>query len=273
MSTALTLDIKPSCRDLLRGWRKIRKFSQLNLSLEASISQRHLSFLESGKSLPSRNMVMLLSSTLDLPLREKNALLNAAGYANIYSENSMDQDEMKLAMQALSVMLKHHEPYGAIVVDRNWNIRMMNEANIRIFSLFLDPVKVWQDVGGAAPNIMRVSLHEKGLKPYLVNWAEFAGYFQHQLNKELAGNPYNREARELLDEIQGYPGLTESTDPASDVPKPYLPMKLKKGEIELEFFSMVSTFGTPLDVTLQEIRIETFFPANDKTESFVRAME
>lgn len=142
MSTALTLDIRPSFPDLLRGWRKIRKISQLNLSLEASISHRHLSFLESGKSLPSRNMVMLLSMTLDLPLREKNALLNAAGYANIYSENSMDQDEMKL----------------------------------------------------------------------------------------------------------------------------------KKDDIELQFFSMVSTFGTPLDVTPQEIRIETFFPADDKTESFVRAL-
>ena len=116
----------------------------------------------------------------------------------------------------------------------------------RIFSLFLDPVKVWQDVGGAEPNIIRVSLHEKGLKPYLVNWVEFAHYFQHQLNKELAGNPYNREARELLDEIQGYPGITESTDPSTAAPKPYLPMKLKKGDIELQFFSMVSTFGTPL---------------------------
>ncbi|MFP6805722.1 MAG: helix-turn-helix domain-containing protein [Pseudomonadales bacterium] len=272
MTSAATPGTNSSFSDLLRNWRKIRKFSQLKLLLDANVSQRHLSFLESGKAAPSRDMVISLSSTLDLPLREQNALLNAAGFANIFSENKMDHAEMKLANQALKIMLDHHEPYGAIVIDQNWNIQMLNEASTRIFSLFVDPVNVWNDMGGAPPNAVRLTLHPRGLKPYLVNWIDFANYFQHQLTRELASNPYNRGARELLDEIQEYPGLSDPRFPSTDTPKPYLSMTLKKGDIELQFFTMVSTFGTPQDVTLQEIRIETLFPADDKTEQFVRAL-
>ncbi len=199
-------------------------------------------------------------------------MLNAAGFANIYSEKRIDDETMKQAKHALSVMLEHHEPYGAIVVDRNWNLIMMNDANARIFSRFVDPVTVWQEIGGAQPNMMRATLHEKGLRPYIQNFDDFFRYFVQQLERELTSNPFNREARELLDEISNYPGVAESSGDVVPAIQPFLPLQLKKDDLELQFFTMVSTFGTPQDVTLQEIRIETFFPADEPTEHFVRSL-
>jgi len=264
--------VNPQFPELLRGWRKIRKFSQLALALNASISQRHLSFLESGRSSPSREMVLLLSTSLELPFRETNVLLNAAGYAHVFSESKLDHKVLKLANQALTVMLKHHEPYGATVIDRNWNIQMMNEAAIRIFSLFVDPISVWNDIGNKVPNTIRITLHPLGIRQYLVNWQEIAVYFIEQLNKELVSNPFNHEATDLLNEIRNYPGMSDLVVVPHDLLRPVLPMILRKGELELQFFTMVSTFGTPQDVTLQEIRIETLFPADDATEQFVCAL-
>lgn len=272
MTSAAAARIAPRFPDLLRGWRKVRKLSQWNLALTAGVSQRHLSFLESGRSSPSRDMVMLLAGALELPLREQNALLNAAGFANVYGHTGINQQELKQARHALSVMLEYHEPYPAIVLDRNWNILMTNAANTRVFSQFVDPATVWSDIGtGKAPNIMRVTLHSRGLKPYIANWGEFAAYFVHQLAQELATNPYNSEARELLDEIRDYPDMP---DPhiAPRGYRPFLSLELEKGETRFEFFSMISTFGTPLDVTLQEIRIETFFPGNEQTEQAIRSL-
>lgn len=265
--------IQPRFPDLLRGWRKARKISQGNLSLDAGVSQRHLSFLESGRSSPSRDMVLKLAESLALPLREQNALLNAAGYASVYPHNDLARDELAQARHALELMLSYHEPFPAIVVDRNWNLLMANEANTRVFALFIDPVSVWTDIapdsGNAAPNILRVTCHPRGLRPYLKNFDELARYFLRQLSDELAHNPYNREARELLDELTGYPDMPE---PVHDqqAARPYLALELEKGSVSLESFTMISTFGTPLDVTLQEIRIETFLPANERTEQFLR---
>jgi transcriptional regulator with XRE-family HTH domain len=202
MTSTNTLRNAPQFSDLLRNWRKIRKISQWNLSLEAGISQRHLSFLESGRSSPSRDMVMLLARSLELPFREQNGLLNSAGFTSIYSHSGLDEAELEQARHALEVMLKHHEPYPAFVIDRNWNILMMNEANIKVFSLLLDPINVWNDIApGKPPNVLRLTLHPKGLKPFVTNWIELAAYFVNQLTTELAMNPYNTEAKELMDEI------------------------------------------------------------------------
>ncbi len=272
MTSVALLNQPAKFPDLLRNWRKIRKHSQSDLSLTAGISQRHLSFLESGRSSPSREMVLLLANSLELPLREQNALLNAAGYTGVYSHAGIDQEELTQAHHALDVMLKHHEPFPAIVVDRNWNILMMNNANLKVFGEFVNPTTVWQDIGpGKAPNVLRLSLHPKGLRAFTNNWQILGQYFLNNLNSELNSNPYNREARELLDEISNYPDMPDTHLPPDGF-KPYLTFELEKPGLKLTFFSLISTFGTPQDVTLQEIRIETFFPANDTTESFLRQL-
>ena len=217
-------------------------------------------------------MVILLARSLELPLREQNGLLNSAGFASVYSQGNIDEAELEQARHALTVMLKHHEPYPAVVIDRNWNILMMNDANMKVFSLLLDPINVWNDIApGKPPNVMRMTLHSKGLRPFVTNWEELAAYFVNQLSSELATNPYNREARELLDEISGYPDIPDIHFMPT-VSKPYLSFGLVKDTLELSFFTLISTFGTPLDVTLQEIRIETFFAADKQTEAFVKSL-
>lgn len=262
----------PQFSDLLRNWRKVRKVSQWDLALETGISQRHLSFLESGRSSPSRDMVIRLAGSLELPLREQNGLLSSAGFAAAYSQSSFDADSMQHANHALSIMLKHHEPYPAVVVDRNWNILMMNEANLKVFGLFMDVMGILETISpGKQPNLARLTLHQEGAKPYISNWDEIAGYFLQQLSSELNANPYNTEARELLDEIMAYPDIPDAHFVPSGV-TPYIEFKLQNEELDLAFFSVVSTFGTPQDVTLQEIRIETFFASNEATETFLRTL-
>lgn len=264
------LQTQPKFPDLLRNWRKSRKISQGNLALEAGVSQRHLSFLESGRSAPSRQMVLTLASSLSLPLREQNALLNAAGFANMYSHKSLDAEELAQAKHALEIILKHHEPYPAVVIDRNWNLLLMNEANSKVFGHFIDPVSIWQEIGGTAPNIIRLVLHPGGLRNFLVDWHELALYFIANLEAELSNNPYNSEARQLLDEIKAYPDMPNNLNHA-EPPKPYLELTATKGDITMSFFTVVSTFGTPQDVTLQELRIETFFPSDSATEEILKS--
>ncbi|MCB1693309.1 MAG: helix-turn-helix transcriptional regulator [Pseudomonadales bacterium] len=267
MTSSLARQASPEFADLLRGWRKSRKLSQWNLALDAGISQRHLSFLESGRSAPSREMVMLLAGTLELPLREQNAMLNAAGFAGVFPERSIDATELAHARKALSMMIER-TAYPALVVDRNWHIMMANDATVRVFSALVDMEKLWTDIGGGAPNILRATLHPKGFRPFIRNWREFASWFLHQLTQELAMNPYDFEARALLDEIRGYPDMPDA-NPVAGGGRSWLGLEIELGERRLEFFSMISTFGTPLDVTLQEIRIETFFPADTPTEKWL----
>ncbi len=267
--TSSVLNARPSFPDLLRSWRKSRNLSQGNLALDAGVSQRHLSFLESGRSAPSRQMVLQLANSLALPLREKNALLNSAGFANMYGHTSIDEKQLAQAKRALDILLRHHEPYPAVVIDRNWNLLMMNEANGKIFGLFIDPIKIWQQIGGDTPNLIRLVLHPNGLRNFLIGWQELALYFVSNLQQELNNNPYNSEARELLNEIRQYPDMPAEPD-ISPAVRPYLEMTARKDQLELSFFTVVSTFGTPQDVTLQELRIETFFPSDEATEPFIR---
>lgn len=216
-------------------------------------------------------MVLLLARSLELPLREQNALLTAAGFAHVYRESEIGQKEMAQANHALQVMLKHHEPYPALVIDRNWNLLMSNEANTKLFSVFVDAIDVWERVGpGEKPNLIRLTLHEQGLRPYIRNWKEFSLYFIRSLKLELNSNPYNAGASRLLNEILGYPGITDTDLIATDSITPYLSLEMVRQDVELKLFSMVSTFGTPHDVTLQELRIETFFPADEITEGHIR---
>ena len=273
MSVAPAVHPSAAFPDLLRSWRKLRKLSQWDLSLSAGISQRHLSFLESGRSSPSREMVLKLASTLDVPLQEQNNLLGSAGYAPIFQAAALDDDSLAQARQALEVMLQHHEPYPCLVVDRTWNMIMTNEANLKLFSRFVDPLTVWETIGDPGNmNLARLMLHPEGLRPYVSNWEVFVRYFLHHLRQELRANPYDLTVRGLLEELGTYPDLPDDGDSASTHSPvlPFLAMELVRDDFRVNLFSMVTTFGSPHDVTLQGLRIETFFPADEASEKTIR---
>lgn len=273
MATAAIAEPSAHFPDLLRSWRKLRKLSQWDLSLSAGISQRHLSFLESGRSNPSREMVLKLANSLEVPLEEQNTLLGSAGFAPMFRQQALDDDSMKQATQALQIMLEHHEPYPCLVVDNNWNMLMSNNANIQLFAQFVDPIAVWSKVGDdGSSNLARLVLHPDGLKPFIKNWSLFANYFLHNLQQELRSNPYALTTRALLDEIMSYPDLPSTDVGVISSPLPFLAMEMSGNGIEVNLFSMVSSFGQPHDVTLQQLRIETFFPADEKSEAFIRNM-
>jgi transcriptional regulator with XRE-family HTH domain len=274
MSNLAVAEQSPPFPDLLRSWRKLRKLSQWDLSVTAGISQRHLSFLESGRSSPSREMVLKLAATLEVPLQEQNSLLSSAGFAPMFQAASLDHDSLALARQALEVMLKHHEPYPCLVVDRNWNMLMSNEANLRLFAQFIDPITVWSEIDDdGSASLVKLLLHPNGLKPFVRNWELFANYFLKGLRQELRANPYAIATRTLLEEISQLPDL-----PAIDITEvnapvmPFLTMELVSPTLSINLFSMVSTFGSPHDVTLQQLKIETFFPADEESERAIRKL-
>jgi len=249
--------------ELLRQWRERRRISQLDLSIEADISSRHLSFVETGRSQPSRDMVLRLADTLDVPLRERNHLLLAAGYAPVYGEAALDAPQMAAVRQAIRLVLKAHEPFPAVVVDRGWNLV---DANATIDLL----------TAGAAPqlleppvNVLRLALSPDGLAPRIVNLAEWRAHLLARLRREIAVSADERLI-ELLDELRQYPGDQPDVEPpgSGDV---VVPLRIRTDLGELRFLSTVATFGTPLDVTVAELSIESFFPANPETADALRA--
>jgi len=260
---------------LVKKWRKLRKLSQLDLSLDAGISQRHISFMESGRSKPSREMVLGLCEAMELPLRERNSLLNAAGFAPIFKERKLESEEMKVIHQALDMSLAHHEPYPAIVADRNWNLIKANQAAIRFMGLLGDLEQVWKKVdprGGK--NVYRMTFHPDGMKPLISNWKELARTLLQRLQREVNADPDNEPLRDLLREVSEQSGVDLSLglpDMISPL-APVLPMEMTAGGVTLKVFSMISTFGTALDITAEELKIETFFPADEFTENFFKTI-
>jgi transcriptional regulator with XRE-family HTH domain len=250
---------------LLRQWRARRRQSQLSLALDAAISARHLSFIETGRARPSREMVLRLAEQLDLPFRERNRLLLAAGYAPLYRETALDAPEMAAVRAALRQLLGGHEPYPAIVVDRNWNIIDANRSALLLTK-------------GSAPellappvNALRLSLHPRGLAPRILNLAEWRGHVLGRLRRQAAIAADPALAR-LYDELRGYP----CDEPTPEVEFPaagdvVTRLRLRDGACELSFFTTIATFGTPLDVTVSELAIESFFPADPATAAALRA--
>lgn len=245
---------------MLRRWRQRRRLSQLDLSVAADVSTRHLSFLETGRATPSRDMVLHLADHLDVPLRERNALLLAAGYAPVYRESGLDGPGMAPTMEALRGVLNGHEPYPAVLVDRRWNLVDANTA-----------ATVLTD--GVAPelleppiNVLRIGLHPGGLAPRIINLREWRAHLLHRLRREadLLGSP---ELDDLHEELSGYPYGDPGDDPRPDaaVPEVAVRLRLRHGDGELAFISLVSTFGTPVDVTLDELVLETFLPGDEAT--------
>ena len=255
---------------LLRHWRQVRRLSQLELAGEASVSAKHLCFLETGRSQPSREMVQLLGNTLDLPLNEQNALHLAAGYAAPYGERDLGALDLEHVRHALEFVLRQQEPYPAIVIDGRWDIRMRNDASRRLLRPFHQAYEVDDTIAG---NAMHVVFHAKALRPFIVNWHEFAGSLIQMLHREVAQGG-NAAAAELRSEILTYPDLPSGWKVPQREPNasPVLPMRLRKGELDLAFFTTLTTFAMPRDVALQQLKIECFYPADTRTAEVARRL-
>ncbi len=256
---------------LLRQWRARGCMSQLDLAVEAEISSRHLSFLETGRAQPSREMVVLLAEVLRIPLRDRNELLVAAGYAPLYHETGLDAPAMAHLHKALDFILRQQEPYPTLVLDRHWNVLKVNEGSARIQEYFLDPVAV---AALGPPNAMRLMFHPQAFRPYIVNWEATAASLIQWLHRDALNGFSNAATRGLLEELLSYP----------DVPRhwrirdltaslvPFLSIHFRKHETNFQFFTTLTSLGTPYDITLQEIRIESFFPADEATEANMRRL-
>lgn len=259
---------------LLKEWRALRNLSQLDLSVDADVSQRHISFLESGRSKPSREMILLLAEVLDLPLRERNAMLQAAGYAGIYQQRNLDSPEMSPIKQALELTLRHHQPFPALVADRDWNMLMGNESMQKVFSLFGDLDALWAEVcPDGEKNVLKLTCHENGLRKYCDNWDELGPMLLMRSRRE-ANLQGNAKLNALLDEIATWPGIPESwtrLDIQHTAP-PIIPMSVTQGGITLKLFSLISTFGTAHDITAEELRVECFFPADERSKQLITAI-
>ena len=255
---------------LLRHWRQSRRLSQLELSAEATISARHLCFLETGRSQPSRDMVQLLGNTLDLPLNEQNALHLAAGFAPPFGERDLNALDLEHVQGALEFILRQQEPYPGIVIDGRWDIRMRNDASRRLFRPFH---KAYEMDDARAGNAMHVVFHPRGLRQFIVNWEEFAGSLIQLLHREVTQGG-NGAAAQLRDEILAYPDLPSSwkVPHGQSHTSPVLPMHLRKGELDLAFFSTLTMFAMPLDVSLQQLKIECFYPADTTTAEVARRL-
>ncbi len=257
----------------LRSWRQHRKLSQLELALASDVSQRHVSWLETGKARPSRAMVIRLADALDVPLRERNSLLGAAGYAAVYTEQAIDTPAMAPVMRSLRAMLDHHEPFPAVVMNRLWHVQMTNPAMDRLLSLGGDIDAVWDRIGDdGSRNLARLTLHPEGMRPFIRNWDEAAPVFVRRLRREAvsSGDPAELERVQALAALAALPDRREQEPRAPLLPT--LPLELEAGGYRLGLFSVLSTFGTPQDITTDELRIESFFPADEATEALLRAM-
>ncbi|MGD9759444.1 MAG: helix-turn-helix domain-containing protein [Comamonas sp.] len=241
----------------LRHWRQHRRLSQQGLALEAEISTRHLSYVETGRAQPSREMVLRLAERLSVPLRERNALLVAAGFAPMYQARPLDHPDLAAARQAVELVLKGHEPSPALAVDRHWNLVAANA----IVPLLLDGVAPW--LLEPPVNVLRLSLHPEGLGPRLANSAQWRAHLLHRLQQQIAATADN-ELQALHDEIAAYPFAEDKDSP---LPSPIaVPFELHTHLGTLSFISTITIFGTPVDVTLQELAVESFFPADAETQ-------
>lgn len=248
---------------LLKEWRRVRRKSQLDVALEAHVSPRHLSFVESGRSAPSREMVQLLTETLDVPLRERNSLLMAAGYAPAYNEGALDSSALTQVRRALARLLEHQEPYPAVVLDREWNVVQTNRAAPKFFSHFIE-------LPPGPRNLLRTMFDPALMRPWVANWDVVAQTLMQRVYREAVGGVPDRRVLALLDELKSIPGSPEPSPVPSASALPFFPVEFRKDALRLSFFSMVTTVGAPLDITAQELRIEAFFPADDVTERFAR---
>lgn len=245
----------------MREWRTARGKSQLALAVEAGISARHLSFVETGRSAPSRDMVLTLAEHLDLPLRDRNTLLCAAGYAAVFRETPLEAEAMKEVRRALTHLLEASHPNPALVVNRRYDILLANSAAVEFFSFFAPHWK-------GKNNMAHLIFGAQGLKPALADWPTAAAYMARRLRAEL-GEGADAQDEELLAIVKSVETelaqLGRIAAPTTPLDHVLIPVTLRRSDTELDIFTAITTLGTPLDVTLQELRIETFFPANERS--------
>jgi transcriptional regulator with XRE-family HTH domain len=246
---------------LLRDWRLRRRLSQLDLALEAEVSTRHLSFVETGRSRPSADMVLHLADRLEVPLRERNQLLLAAGHAPVFEQHELDEPEMAPVRDALQLILDGHDPYPAVVVDRAWEMVAGNRA----VSLLITGVA--PDLLEPPVNVLRLSLHPEGMAPRIANLGEWRAHLLERLRRQIALTG-DAALQTLLEELEGYPGGEE---PEAGEQTIAVPLRLTIDAGELAFISTVATFGTAVEVTASELSIESFFPADAATADAMRA--
>ena len=246
----------------LREWRQRRRLSQLDLAGDADVSTRHLSFVETGRAMPSREMVLRLADRLDVPLRERNRLLTAAGFAPMYAERRLDDPALKAAREAVELVLKGHEPYPALAVDRHWSLVSYNRAVLPLLE-GVAPVLVEAPI-----NVLRLSLHPQGLAPRIVNLAQWRGHLLDRLRQQvsISADPV---LAALADELRAYPAPDDASH-ASGEAGVVVPLVLRTPAGVLSFISTTTVFGTPVDITLSELALETFFPADAATAAALR---
>jgi transcriptional regulator with XRE-family HTH domain len=253
--------MQPAFGDMLREWRQRRHLSQLELSARTGVSSRHLSYIETGRSRPSRQMILYLAENLSIPLRERNALLLAAEYAPVYSHRALDDNDsdMIYVRDAIERLLTSHNPYPAFVIDRNWEVVARNE-NTAVLLKDVAPELLIPPV-----NALRLALHPSGLAPRIVNLAEWSAYLLRRLDHQILTGADPGLAK-LADEARSYPGVAEPAQEAANLPdRIFVPLRIMNGGRELQFLNMVATFGTALDVTAAELVIEAFYPADPAT--------
>ena len=270
MATVIRSEVpRTGVGELLREWRKRRHQSQLALALEAEVSQRHLSFVESGRAQPSRALLLRLADQLDVPLRERNRLLYAAGFAPVYPERPLTDPALEAARCAVDRVLAAHEPYPALAVDRHWTLVTANRA--------VGPLLAGASAALLRPpvNVLRLSLHPDGLAPAIVNLAQWRSYLLQRLTREceLSGDA---ELDDLLAELKGYPAPSQPLSRNASIvhadARVFVPLELQTPAGVLSFISTTTVFGTPVDVTVAELALESFFPADPATAECLRAL-
>ncbi|WEF32183.1 helix-turn-helix transcriptional regulator [Pseudoduganella chitinolytica] len=256
----------------LRYWRGKRGLSQLALSAEANVSQRHISFLESSRAQPSRELVLKLGLVLDVPLRQRNAMLLAAGFAPAYQERDLSDPELAAVRQALEFMLAQAAPYPALVVDRLWNLVMANEPAAAMMRFLLDMPAYAPIPRDGSLNVIRLTL--TALRPVIANWEEVCADQLLWIQREAMSDGPGSEATALLHELTALPGIGAQVQ-APNLERralPFLPLTLRKGDVTLNLFTTITTLGTPHDVTVHELRLESFFPADEASAAWFRAL-
>jgi transcriptional regulator with XRE-family HTH domain len=247
--------------ELLRYWRQERGKSQLDLSMDTGISQRHLSFVESGRSAPSRDFLSVVSDALNIPLRERNVLLLASGFAPQYSEQSMDAGQLAVVTRAVDRMLHQHEPHPALVLDRYWNVVRTNQAAPRFFGSFIDLERKPKP-----RNLLDLMFDPAGMRPFVEKWEEVAAGLLQRLRREAVGQVLDAELQKLLKRLREYPGAA-GLKPSLAPQSPVLPIVFRRGNQRFSYFSLITTVGTPQCITAQELRVECMFPTDVEERS------
>jgi transcriptional regulator with XRE-family HTH domain len=251
--------------DMLREWRQRRRISQLDLALDADVSAKHVSFVETGRAQPSREMILRFAEHLQVPLRERNVLLNAGGFAPVFPERSLDDAALTTARRAVDLVLRGHEPYPAIAIDRHWTLVAANRAVAPLTAGI--PPQLLQP----PTNVLRLSLHPDGLAPRIVNYTEWRAHVIDRVRHQVEMTA-DVVLADLLSELRQYPAPSEGagTSPTRDYEGVAVPLELRTDGGVLAFISTTTVFGTPVDITLSELAVESFFPADEETAEALR---